>query len=415
MTNRRSDATPARFSRRHTLALLAATAVAGCGGQSDTPASDGTDTASTSAPSSDTATDRSTGTDAPLDEEETPTPAPADLTWETADDWAQATEQQAFVHASWAPAGEAAVQLGYPPTAPQLRAYYPLNTPGTMAEPDRAGDHDGTQQGTVGSVSGIHNSTAYQFTDGYVAVPTSPTLERDASVTVAFWLQTEADSRAYQDDYMWHQQDGEAQFGVSIDSEGQLYVFTTDDDTLSGPVPTVVNDGAWHHVVMVLNRAEGRVRQYLDGQMDIEVTNYADPVALTPGRAAIGAAADGTKTLDGAIDDIRWYRRALSADEVTALYQGSTSGRLLTSEKILDGSGSPQLAGLNYSLNGGQVEITIFGDRGDTTAERHTVTLDGATEYQIPWQSLHRRFQLELQFTASSPTRSPVVRRIGLD
>jgi hypothetical protein len=86
-----------------------------------------------------------------------------------------------------------------------------------------------------------------------------------------------------------------------------------------------VNDGLWHHVVLVVDAAGGRM--YLDGVLrssrvwtgtpGATVTTQALSLALYPGAA--------TPYLPGALDDVRLYGRALSPTEVTSLFTAPTA------------------------------------------------------------------------------------------
>ena len=86
-----------------------------------------------------------------------------------------------------------------------------------------------------------------------------------------------------------------------------------------------VNDGLWHHVVLVVDAAGGRM--YLDGVLrssrvwtgtpGATVTTQALSLAVYPGAA--------TGYLPGALDDVRLYGRALSPTEVTSLFTAPTA------------------------------------------------------------------------------------------
>lgn len=82
-----------------------------------------------------------------------------------------------------------------------------------------------------------------------------------------------------------------------------------------------LNDGQWHHSVVV--RDGPKVWLYLDancvGMNEIlplvDPINLSDPILLANGHSFF------TPTFVGALDDLRLYGRALSADEIAALHQ----------------------------------------------------------------------------------------------
>ncbi|MFD0575578.1 LamG domain-containing protein [Dactylosporangium darangshiense] len=79
------------------------------------------------------------------------------------------------------------------------------------------------------------------------------------------------------------------------------------------------NDGQWHHVV--LQRDGGTLRLAVDGGTVAEAA--APPGSVTAGKEFgvygihIGQRVDGADRFVGTVDDVRVYRRALSAAELT--------------------------------------------------------------------------------------------------
>jgi autotransporter-associated beta strand protein len=122
-----------------------------------------------------------------------------------------------------------------------------------------------------------------------------------------------------------------------------------------------VANGAWHQVTYVNNA--GTYAIYVDG--------VAQP--LSSGNSSFGNAdvgsvvrlgvstntvsSDGTVNFNGLMDDVQFYRQALSADQITALYQGLSAGPLPSTTNVsiaggatLDVNGnSQQIASLSGS------------------------------------------------------------------
>jgi sialidase-1 len=85
--------------------------------------------------------------------------------------------------------------------------------------------------------------------------------------------------------------------------------------------PSAYNDGQWHFVV--LQRAGGQLRLLVDG---VEVSSAAAPAgSVTLGREFgveglhIGQRLDGVDRFQGTLDEVRVYRRALSATELALI------------------------------------------------------------------------------------------------
>jgi Concanavalin A-like lectin/glucanases superfamily len=89
--------------------------------------------------------------------------------------------------------------------------------------------------------------------------------------------------------------------------------------------------GKWYHVVGT--RDNTSIKLYVDGILIVNnfsntATNGTSPAYASPTYAVIGSrvGADGfIQSLRGSLDDIYIYNRAITAEEVTALYQNSKS------------------------------------------------------------------------------------------
>ncbi len=83
-------------------------------------------------------------------------------------------------------------------------------------------------------------------------------------------------------------------------------------------------EGAWTHVALVVSRAEGKVRYYLNGKLDSE---YELPVDFTgsldtPGKTF---STGNWQPYIGLLDELKLYRRALSAEEVSQAFEEQAS------------------------------------------------------------------------------------------
>ncbi len=92
------------------------------------------------------------------------------------------------------------------------------------------------------------------------------------------------------------------------------------DSWLTGT--TTVNDNAWHFIAITVSGGYKKI--YVDGNLDAQTgsTGWAGGAALTANQFWIGGApdtADGTAFLNGLIDEVYFYNRALSQTEIQAL------------------------------------------------------------------------------------------------
>jgi hypothetical protein len=103
------------------------------------------------------------------------------------------------------------------------------------------------------------------------------------------------------------------------ENQGKLFFFngTKFDRSLLGK--TVLKPGTWHHVVFV--RQGRNVSVYLDGRPESEISGQAD-VGYPNGCAQLffGGRNDGFAPLEGKLDEVSVYNRALGAEEIASHY-----------------------------------------------------------------------------------------------
>ncbi len=84
-------------------------------------------------------------------------------------------------------------------------------------------------------------------------------------------------------------------------------------------------DGKWHHLAGI--RSAGKVLLYLDGQLISQALDTAGPFDLGGEFYFLGRdSRTGSTTFEGELDEIRLWRRALSAKEIAASYHGKPAG-----------------------------------------------------------------------------------------
>lgn len=86
-----------------------------------------------------------------------------------------------------------------------------------------------------------------------------------------------------------------------------------------------VFDNTWHHLVIKFDRSDDKARAYMDGVESAENYSISTIGAInTATECIIGITGDKvSSSLDGNLDDFRIYNRALSADEITNLYNAT--------------------------------------------------------------------------------------------
>jgi hypothetical protein len=213
------------------------------------------------------------------------------------------------------------------PTA-GLVSYWPLDDLEDDTAADYVGRNDGIINGSVSTVTGKVDGAA-AFDSGYIEVGTGEIFGL-SEFTVSAWARAEDEDasrlrtilarqdptgRSYEKRtfVLWFDDDS-GFFGAGVisaraaEADRDLRTVTTSDSYL---------DGEWHHI-SVTAVADGELTLYVDGSE--QTTEPIDgPLYTGSGKTWIGQSPSQVRPLNGAVDDVRIYDRALSDSEVTAL------------------------------------------------------------------------------------------------
>ena len=124
-------------------------------------------------------------------------------------------------------------------------------------------------------------------------------------------------------------------FGIVVRKSGTVYLGTSTTD---------VNDGNWHHIAASYDNSTGTVKGYVDGSEEISfTTGGSSSGTFTVYDFCIGANKQNSNVynpLDGKLDQVRIFDKALSSSEVTTLYgENNASSTKSTTDIFDDGSG----------------------------------------------------------------------------
>jgi hypothetical protein len=236
---------------------------------------------------------------------------------------------------------------------------------GTLVMPFEGGssatstkDYTGTGNGTVSeaawsSTSGYDGWGAYTF-DGindYIYGMPNATINRDEG-TIQFWAK--ANSFATPQMLVWAGEPAGNGYGGSQELHLSIqhfnatqgftgFTFWYGDNDLNGEVAELrpgenytfvgakdLAAGQWYHVAVTW-KTGNETRMYINGTLVAVDGTIADPAYLTSSwqdNLHIGRPNNGgtpLRVFNGTIDEVRIYRRALSAEQVSALYQNRTA------------------------------------------------------------------------------------------
>ncbi|HUF05600.1 MAG TPA: LamG-like jellyroll fold domain-containing protein [Aridibacter sp.] len=182
------------------------------------------------------------------------------------------------------------------------------------------GNHGTFQNGSAYAPGRVGQSFDLNGTN-FIEVPDSPSVSIAGPLTLAAWVWLN-ENNVQQAVIEKYNVPGLSGYLMRIDGAGRLV------GAVCGPISgiycgapfagaTVIPTGSWHHVATVHDGTS--VKVYLDGVLDGEII---DPVTPADGTSSlkIGARGDDANTrLNGLIDEVRLYNRALPPQEISAL------------------------------------------------------------------------------------------------
>ena len=162
--------------------------------------------------------------------------------------------------------------------------------------------------------------------------------------TISFFMRTEAAGLGSNADPRWFLGSGivDAEvpgivrdFGISMVGDGIIAAGIGAPERFIDSPPGF-NDGAWHHVALVRDRTDGRFALYLDGILADQAIGNRETLDAE-GTIYVGRSRAGGGPFEGMIDELLFFERALSHDEVLSLATGLSHDPELTASGLPGG------------------------------------------------------------------------------
>lgn len=217
---------------------------------------------------------------------------------------------------------------------------------------DSIGNSHGVLLGGSGFAPGkVGQAFSFDGIDGFVKIPIAPEFD-GRQLTIEFWMKPDAANKmniccqglVCSDFYCIEIAPG------YTPKTGILFSFSTDAGQTTLPDTATANHGGarissgeWHHIAGTYDGTKGQL--YIDGRA------WGNPVIhpgiitpmLTNSFLALGSEEGrtfcpdcaGSRYYRGLIDEIAIYNRALSADEIRAIYHADSAGKLLPSSQTI--------------------------------------------------------------------------------
>ena len=118
------------------------------------------------------------------------------------------------------------------------------------------------------------------------------------------------------------------------DEENRIHSYVTNKDGIAKqlvPTTNATNDTEWHHYAQTYDGSTARI--YLDGE-ELKSEQFSGSVAVNPSRKLYIGKNPWGNSFDGTIDEVRIYDRALTSQEILALYNDTEIGRASCRERV---------------------------------------------------------------------------------
>jgi hypothetical protein len=199
-------------------------------------------------------------------------------------------------------------------TTDNLVSYYKLDESSGDAI-DSHGSNDGTVNGATQGVTGKINN-CYSFDGVNDNVQINDVTTSDGTWSVSLWFNSSASDadKLLFDSYSSGSNRNSIRHIAGGNFEAVVYNVAYKIDDWSN-----VNDGEWHHVVVINNNSG--ILVYLDNDKKIDTTGTASDIGTVTAIAS-NRVGSSTNPFDGKIDEVGIWDRALDGTDVSDLYNG---------------------------------------------------------------------------------------------
>ncbi|SEB32246.1 Glycosyl hydrolases family 2, TIM barrel domain [Amycolatopsis tolypomycina] len=197
-------------------------------------------------------------------------------------------------------------------------AAYPFDENAGTVAADVVGDHDATLVGGASWTAGKNGSALAVNGSGQFADTGAALLNTEGSYSAAAWVRFNAVGDGFQTVVS---QDGPSNSAFFLQYSGADHRLAMSFVGTRALASTAPEPNRWYHVVGVRDAASGTLKLYVDGQL--AATKSVCLGEASTGHTVIGRGKYGGNPVDflnGAVDQVHVYDRALSDADVSALY-----------------------------------------------------------------------------------------------
>ncbi|NJD55299.1 MAG: DUF11 domain-containing protein, partial [Nitrospirae bacterium] len=189
---------------------------------------------------------------------------------------------------------------------------------------DSVGTNNGTLMNGATFVAGkVDQAFSFDGVDDYISIPHNANLDPSA-ITVDAWIKTPAGPERVIVEKS-HDNTGGWVMEVHGDGRASFAYFNGDMSWTTNSVFSIgtVADNNWHHVAATLEGSA--IKIYIDGALDNSAVYSGTPIPNSR-NVNIGKWYGGGRFFNGLIDEVEIFSRALSAQEIAAIYNAGSAG-----------------------------------------------------------------------------------------
>ena len=214
--------------------------------------------------------------------------------------------------------------------------------PGDGNAKDTTSTNNGTLQGGATATAAGMVAQAFSFdgTNNYVQIPDAPAL-KPTNLTIEAWVNFSSLNSALSgtapagDQYLVFKQNSQAYYfeGYSLEkfrvANGDAFMFTVGSGSgleVTILSATLVKTSVWYHVAAV--RGSNFMQLYVNGQLERQTNvTFAQNYGTLPLYFGTSGETYWDGKLKGILDEVSLYNRALSSNEVAAIYAAGAAGK----------------------------------------------------------------------------------------
>jgi len=264
----------------------------------------------------------------------------------------------------------------YNPQSGLVAAYSFEEGTGTTTADSSGNNNTGTlSTGVTWTTGKIGNAVAFNGTSGDITINEAPSLDLSGSFSLSAWVKPAVISGT--ETLLIKETTSGCGYFVQIVNNGQIDSGFNNGSGCIEHITTNANmvAGNWYNLTVVLDHSNNVYNSYLNGNLIASVAETGVPVPNTQplvlGRS--GCSGCGFERLNGVLDEVKVYSRALAAAEVLTLYNAATGG--------------PTITGLSPTSGVTGTSVVITGTSFGSTQGTSTVKFNGISTTPTFWNS----------------------------